>query len=253
MNHHTYLLVDRHSDIPPVLEQLEVNCTVDFTCGMKEKNETRFLLMWKSFLLLPHTVQPQALQEVISCCCFHFAFSGWMFYSFPGMLIKLMKGGMGIELIMFYGSKTQWGLRVFAPVFFSQLAEWLTLPGGCWAPAADGDRYEAEAPMRVLFIVVGAISLIPHSLLNISIIICIVSSLFLPLFNQNTLWLIRFPTEALDYIKVAVLLHALNSLMSWCCGLINVTWHAFCMHADILFLSCCLKIAWSLTLEGSIP
>lgn len=113
---------------------------VSVWCEVKIKKRT--LLMSKRFLPLPAcTVHAHALQEVISCCCFHFAFSRWMFYSFPGMLIKLMKGGMGIELIMFYGSKTQWGLCFFAPVFFSQLAEWLTLPGGCCAPAADGDQY----------------------------------------------------------------------------------------------------------------
>lgn len=120
--------------------------------------------MSKRFLFLPAcTVHAHALQEVISCCSFHFAFSRWMFYSFPGMLIKLMKGGMGIELIMFYGSKTQWGLRFFAPVFFSQLAKWLTLPGGCCAPAADGDRYEAGTPMGVLFIGVSELSLWYHT------------------------------------------------------------------------------------------
>lgn len=44
-----------------------------------------------------------------------------------------MKGETGIELIMFYGSKTQSGLCLFACVFFSQLAKWLTLPGVCRA------------------------------------------------------------------------------------------------------------------------
>lgn len=88
-----------------------------------------------------HHVHAHAVQKVISCCCFRFAFSCWMFYSFPAMLIKLMKGETGIELIMFYGSKTQWGL--VAHVFFSQLAEWLTMLGGGRASAADGDRYEA--------------------------------------------------------------------------------------------------------------
>lgn len=75
------------------------------------------------------------------------------------MLIKLMKGETGIELIMFYGSKTQWGLCLVACVFFFQLAEWLTLPDR--AHSADGDRYEAweETPVGVLFFGVSELSL----------------------------------------------------------------------------------------------
>lgn len=89
--------------------------------------------------------------KIISCCCFHFAFSCWMFYSCPGMLIKLMNGETGIELIMFYGSKRSVPLR---RVFLPQLGKWLMVPGVCRAPVVDGDRYEAweRHPREFLFI-----------------------------------------------------------------------------------------------------
>ena len=133
----------RHTGCLPVrgLELRRSGCLQSVgLCRMKRKKNV--LWMSKGFLPNQH-VHAHALQEVISCCCFHFAFSCWMFYSFPAMLIKLMKGETGIGLIMFYGSKTQWGLCLFARVFFSQLAEWLTLLGRGRASAADGDRYEA--------------------------------------------------------------------------------------------------------------
>lgn len=159
--------------------------------------------------ILPNQhVHAHALQEVISCCCFHLAFSHWMFYSFPGMLIKLMKGETGIELIMFYGSKTQWGLCLFACVFLPQLAEWLTLPDRCWDPGADGDRYKTWARHPGECCSLGCQSwlsaLISHSQLNVFIIICIIFSHVIPFFSM-LLSLMLFSTEALDYIKVAVL------------------------------------------------
>lgn len=98
----------------------------------------------------PH-MHAKTQHKIISSCCFHFAFSCWMFYSFPGMLIKLMNGETGIELIMFYGSKRSVPLR---RVFLPQLAKWLMVPGGCRAPVVDGDRYEAweRHPWEFLFI-----------------------------------------------------------------------------------------------------
>lgn len=174
------------------------------------------------------------IQEVISCCCFHFAFSHQMFYSFPGMLVKSMKGETGIELIMFYGSKTQWGLRFFARVFFSQLTEWLTLAAGCLDPAAEGDRFEAWERHPGEFCSLGCQYCLPllisHSLLNVFITICISLSHF-----SSTFYLLcRLPLRPLDYIKVAVAVfrvQASNILMSGCCWLINVSWYRFCLHA----------------------
>lgn len=178
------------------------------------------------------------------------------------MLIKLMKGETGIELIMFYGSKTQWGLCLFARVFFSQLAEWLTLPDR--AHSADQDRYEAweETPVGVLLFGVSELSLCTDITqpFNIFIIICIIFShvvyFFPPWFNQNILLLMLFPTKTLDYIKVAVLLvKASNKLMSGCCRLINISWFVFCLYAKKslhIFFSSSLKIAKSLLLDSNM-
>lgn len=47
-----------------------------------------------------------------------------------------------------------------SPVFFSKLAKWLTLPGGCQAPVADGDQYEAREKYLWGFCSLGCQSLL---------------------------------------------------------------------------------------------
>lgn len=186
-------------------------------------------------------VHAHTLQEVISCCCFHFAFSRQMFYSFPGMVIILMKGETGIELIMFYGSKTQWGLCVFARVFFSQLAEWLTLPGGYRAPATDGDQYEAWDRHPWEFFSLGCQSCLPalisYSRLNVFIIICIVFlhviSFFIFMVESKHSFTYAVSHRGLGLHQsccVVFRVQTSNKLMSGCCRLISVSWCGFCLH-----------------------
>lgn len=143
-------------------------------------------------------------------------------------------------------------LCVFLPI--SRVAD-TAGPG----PAADGDRYEAWERHPREFSCVPCQSRLPalHHTAILTYLLCArMFSLFFPRFNQNILSLVLFPREALDYIKVAVLLvQASNKLMSGCCRLINVSWCVCCLHAKKslhISFSSSPKID-SLLLEWRIP
>lgn len=72
--------------------------------------------------------------QVISCCYLHFAFSCFMFYSFPNMLLWELNSSC------FMDQRHNEVCLLFC-AFFPQLAKWLKVVSDWSAPAADGDRW----------------------------------------------------------------------------------------------------------------
>jgi hypothetical protein len=70
--------------------------------------ESQFYPSSKALVISPNHLYTKSFCVLVVLVSFYFVFSSMdVLFIYSGMFIKVMKGDKGMELIMFYGSKTQ--------------------------------------------------------------------------------------------------------------------------------------------------